>query len=102
MTERDDAPDLGGFGKWSMPGAPHKGWTCGDIEALGGLLISTSIRTSSLRKGQFLMASGVQFSMSPDILCSGSLSLQQRLAFPPAAQISSQAQGGSDIRDKRP
>ena len=35
MTERDDTPDFGGFGKWSMSGVPHKGWTCIDIEDLG-------------------------------------------------------------------
>lgn len=35
MTEHDDTPDFGHFGKWSMPGVPHKGWTCIDIEDLG-------------------------------------------------------------------
>jgi hypothetical protein len=35
MTELDEAPGVGGFGKWSMHGVPHKGWTCVDIEDLG-------------------------------------------------------------------
>ncbi|MQT13074.1 hypothetical protein [Segnochrobactrum spirostomi] len=35
MTEHDDTLDFCHFGKWSMPGVPHKGWTCIDIEDLG-------------------------------------------------------------------
>lgn len=31
----DDSPDSRRFGKWSVPGVPHKGWTCIDIEDLG-------------------------------------------------------------------
>ena len=37
MTDLTSTPDYRCFGKWSMPGVPHKGWTCTDIEDLGGL-----------------------------------------------------------------
>jgi len=31
----DEDPECRRFGKWSMPGFPHSGWTCIDIENLG-------------------------------------------------------------------
>ena len=35
MTEPDDTADFRRFGKWSVPGIPHRGWSCIDIEDLG-------------------------------------------------------------------
>lgn len=35
MTVLGDALDFRRFGKWSIPGVPHKGWICIDTEDLG-------------------------------------------------------------------
>lgn len=35
MTEPDDTADFRRFGKWSVSGVPHRGWSCIDIEDLG-------------------------------------------------------------------
>lgn len=34
-TSTGDAGPAGGRGKWSIPGVPHRGWTCVDMEDLG-------------------------------------------------------------------